>query len=149
MSTWSGTSCTCVGHPCDVTVTTFWSWASFAAASLIHSSWLSVAGLEDSTKSMNAWTSSTVSGSLILEMASWQSIGHYHLLARYVFCKRNIAHRISSDYEKLRAGEEKGWIIGSESFMLWRVKQNLFMNSTKKLKTSKMSFKIDKRPMRI
>ena len=64
MSTWSGTSCTCVGHPCDVTATTFWSWASFAPTSLIHSSWLSVAGLEDSTKSMNAWTSSTVSGSL-------------------------------------------------------------------------------------
>ena len=33
----------------------------------------------------------------------------------------NIAYKISLDYKKLRAGQEKNWNIESESFMLWRV----------------------------
>ena len=60
---WYGTSSTSAGYPFNVTSITFCNWVSCLLASLILSSWVSVAGLVDSTKSTNAWTSSAVWGS--------------------------------------------------------------------------------------
>ena len=48
--TWSGTSSTLSGHPCNVSSIAFWNCASLTVASLILFIWLSVAGLVDSVK---------------------------------------------------------------------------------------------------
>lgn len=84
---WSGTSPTRVGHSCDVNATTFWSWTCFAPASLIRSSYLSVASLVDSTKSTNPWTPATVSGSSSnLRMLLDRVSATYICLTGNVFC---------------------------------------------------------------